>query len=292
MRLLIPTLAILWLFCFSHTTLCGQDEATVRNIFATYQEAFNKREIEKLKTLWSKDALYENLTTQDFIQGQDEVVQYFKGQFESMQNETLNVTIDTISFPANGKALVKGTTVTTSKEEQQKSAFIAELIEENKTWLFQKVAEVEILPPPTNYAQLKDLEWLIGKWKGEQDYTTFTINTTWDENKNFIIQKFSVVMLGQKELEGAQIIGWDDGKKKVRSWIFDSDGGFGEGVWNRSDDSWYASMTFTLPDGRKGSETQIYMKKDQNAYTFDSDDRDIEGRLMPDTQAITITRIQ
>lgn len=278
---------------FTFSTLSGQDETGIKNNFSAYQEAFNKRDVSKLKALWAPEAIYQNLTTKEIIQGNDEIADYFEEEFENLGDETLNIASDKMEFPAPGKAIVKGIATTQSKgETQQKSAFVAELSNANGSWVLQKVTEVEIQAPPTHFEQLKELEWLVGKWEGSKDDVDFSIDTAWDENKNFLNQKFSIVMLDQKELTGQQIIGWDDEKKKIRSWLFDSDGGFGEGFWNKDGDSWYVGMTFNLPDGRKGSATQIYKKNDARTYTFAAEDRDIGGKLLPDTQPITITKIQ
>ena len=35
-----------------------------------------------------------------------------------------------------------------------------------------------------------------------------------------------------------QVIGWDPAAKQVRSWVFDSGGGIGEGIWTKQGDKW------------------------------------------------------
>ena len=60
------------------------------------------------------------------------------------------------------------------------------------------------------------------------------------------------------DLEGTQVIGWDPAAGTIRSWMFDSDGGFGEGTWSKKDNSWIVKFNQVLPDGRKASATNIY----------------------------------
>ena len=60
------------------------------------------------------------------------------------------------------------------------------------------------------------------------------------------------------DLEGTQVIGWDPAAGTIRSWMFDSDGGFGEGIWTKNDNTWIVKFSQVLPDGRKASATNIY----------------------------------
>jgi len=38
-------------------------------------------------------------------------------------------------------------------------------------------------------------------------------------------------------MAGMQIIGWGPAAKQMRSWVFDSDGGFGTVIWSKKDKS-------------------------------------------------------
>lgn len=44
---------------------------------------------------------------------------------------------------------------------------------------------------------------------------------------------FKVSVPSMDDLEGTQVIGWDPAAGTIRSWMFDSDGGFGEGTWSK-----------------------------------------------------------
>ncbi len=57
---------------------------------------------------------------------------------------------------------------------------------------------------------------------------------------------------------GSQIIGWDPYAQTIRSWLFDSDGGFGVGRWTPAGNRWTVKTLSVLPDGRRGSATNIY----------------------------------
>ena len=60
--------------------------------------------------------------------------------------------------------------------------------------------------------------------------TTFS----WTKDFAFINGTFRVTVGDRVDLEGTQVIGWDPVAKKIRSWIFDTKAGFGEGEWSRA----------------------------------------------------------
>ena len=47
-----------------------------------------------------------------------------------------------------------------------------------------------------------------------------------------------------------QRIGWDPLARQIRSWEFDSEGGFGEGKWSRDGERWVIKHTGVRPEGR------------------------------------------
>ena len=55
----------------------------------------------------------------------------------------------------------------------------------------------------------------------------------WTDNHRFILGQFTVQIGGKPAMTGSQRIGWDPLKKTIRSWVFDSEGGFAEGLWSR-----------------------------------------------------------
>jgi hypothetical protein len=78
--------------------------------------------------------------------------------------------------------------------------------------------------------------------------------------------------------------------KQIRSWVFDSDGGFGEGKWTRKDNRWLIQHTGTLPDGRKSSALNIITYIDDNSCTWQSIHREVNGDLLPNIDEVLVVR--
>jgi hypothetical protein len=84
-------------------------------------------------------------------------------------------------------------------------------------------------------------------------------------------------------------LGWDPVQLKIRSWTFDSDGGFSEGTWTATDEGWIVKSTATLPNGQTGSATLTISVKDDDQISVKSFDR-IIGDVVEEPFEITITR--
>ena len=89
-------------------------------------------------------------------------------------------------------------------------------------------------------------------------------------------------MGGQPESKSAQRIGWDPVEGVLRSWTFDSDGGFSQGEWTPVDDGWVAKTEATMPDGSTASATVMLVIKDQDHFVVRSIDRIVAGGEEPD----------
>jgi hypothetical protein len=91
-------------------------------------------------------------------------------------------------------------------------------------------------------------------------------------------------------MAGMQIIGWDPLEKKIRSWVFDSDGGFAEGSWKKQGNQWHIHQTGVLPDGRKSSSVNVITYIDDNTCTLQSVNRVVDGEILPNIDEVQISK--
>ncbi len=267
------------------------DEAPIKERIEAYTEAFNNHAADKLALLWSQDGYYTNLTTQETVEGNEDIKDYFNQLFTQQNAENLKLTLSSIHYPTDDEAIVKGLAEVAFKDKHtEKSAFIFQYGKENGKWLIRSLSINMLNGVLSHFEQLKELDWLVGNWEDEDDNIDVKYTVAWDKNKNFLTQHFVLSILGQEELSGMQIIGWDPIAKKIRSWIFDSDGGYGESVWSKEGNRWYAPVTFTMPQGGKASALHVYEKSDDNTYTFASQSREVDGKLLPNIGPFKVIR--
>ena len=137
---------------------------------------------------------------------------------------------------------------------------------------------------------LKELEWLIGTWQAATKEREVTTTYEWDENKAFIRGKYTVKEGGKVIESGTQMIGKDNAEGVIRSWVFQSDGGFGGGVWTRDGKQWTVDVHGVMPDGTELTGSSIYVHVDANTYTWQAVNQELDGEPIPDTQPIKITK--
>ena len=79
---------------------------------------------------------------------------------------------------------------------------------------------------------------MIGEWVDKGPDSEVRVNCRWSEDGNFLIRSFTVKQQGKPVMTVTQRIGWDPLARRIRSWEFDSEGGFGEGTWSRDGERW------------------------------------------------------
>lgn len=141
-----------------------------------------------------------------------------------------------------------------------------------------------------NHAHLRELEWMIGEWIDTGDESTIETTCKWTKNGNFLTRSFKVVAEGHIDLEGTQVIGWDPISGSIRSWVFDSDGGFGEGSWRRNGNRWEIDSTQTLADGSIATSMNIFRYVDDHTFTWRSIAREINGEAVADISEVKVAR--
>ncbi len=139
-------------------------------------------------------------------------------------------------------------------------------------------------------APLEELAWLVGEWIDQGPDATNVSAVKWTRNQAFLTRTFQVIVEGEVTLEGTQVIGWDAAQQRIRSWVFDSSGGFGEGIWMRDGDQWLIKKTFVLPTGERASALNVITYVDENTFKYKSINREIGGQLQPNVPDITVSR--
>jgi len=293
-KIVLTLLAAAWLAgCNRAEQDSEADEKSIRNIAQSYQEAYNQQDAAKLTREWTSDATYINPVTGESAEGREAIEQLFKKKFAEGKKRRLQITIKSIEFPKAGQAIEMGVMqVSLDDRPPQEVAYQAEYAKENGKWQIKAINEIELQVPSSHFKQLESLAWLVGKWEDSDENVEILFDNQWDKYKNFITQYFKMKIYGQDDIEGKQIIAWDPVKDVVRSWVFDSDGGFGEGTWGKVDNSWNATMYFTLSDGRVASSKNIYTPVDDYSYTFASVEREVDGEILPDMDPVTVEKIE
>jgi uncharacterized protein (TIGR02246 family) len=268
------------------------DEAAIRALGEKYVEAYNRRDSKSMAGMWSPEAVYMDPNTGEGVVGREAISKQFDYAFAGAEDAKLAINIESIEFVSPNVAIEKGTAeVTYTDFPAEKTDYTAVHVKRDGQWLIDRVSETEVpAPPPSNYENLKELEWMVGSWVDSDEEATVHTDCEWTKNKNFLTRSFALVVGDDIEMSGMQIIGWDPSAKAIRSWVFDSDGSFSEGKWTRKENRWLIQQTGTLADGAKSSATNIITQVDDNSFTWQSINREVDGEILPNVDEILNVR--
>lgn len=137
---------------------------------------------------------------------------------------------------------------------------------------------------------LDELEWMVGQWVDEGEDSKITTSCSWTKNRKFLTRSFSITTGSRVSLEGTQFIGWDPIAGRLRSWTFDSEGGFGEGRWIKDGKRWLVKTSFVLGSGERASAVNVITYVDQDTLRWQSIAREVDGELLPNIPEVTVVR--
>jgi uncharacterized protein (TIGR02246 family) len=226
--------------------------------------------------------------------GRQAIEKEFEAAFAEHPGAVLAVKVDTIRFVTSEVAIEEGTAEVTSSPETtaSRSGYAAVHVKRDGVWQIDSIRETD-LPPAEETApgdHLSQLAWLVGDWADQGEGATVETSVTWTKNKTFLSYAFKVSTGNVDELEGTQVVGWDPVAKTIRSWMFDSEGGFGEGVWSREGDRWLVKFRQILANGRTASSTNVYSYVDDNTFTWQCIGREVDGEFLPNVDPVTLVR--
>lgn len=269
-----------------------KDETQILAAIDSYAAAFNQGDAKALVAHWTEDGEFVT-PSGTVLKGREALESDFASYFKENSGAKLELLETQIKMLSPHVASETGIArVILEGQEPSETTYEAVHVKTADGWKIDSVKE-DASPEaaPTHYEQLQALEWMIGTWVDNAEEGV-TVETTgrWTTNSNFIVRTFRVFIEDQVDFEGTQVIGWDPSAGAIRSWTFDSDGGFGVGRWSNSGNRWTVQALNVLPDGRRGSSTNIYDLLDENTIEFKSIGRQVDGELLPSIDTFTIVR--
>jgi uncharacterized protein (TIGR02246 family) len=150
---------------------------------------------------------------------------------------------------------------------------------------FRDYAESSSMTPN---AALQELQWLIGDWVNEGADARVELTFQWSTDTNFILGSYSIKTDAGELLTSTQRIGWDASQDTFRTWTFDVDGGFGEGLWSKSEKGWQIRSTATTPEGTAAAATLLFTPISENRFSISGRQRTLNGEELPDYDIIVV----
>jgi uncharacterized protein (TIGR02246 family) len=270
-----------------------ETKAAIQKLAEAFVEAFHKGDAKALAAFWTADGDLIDQTGKR-IQGRDAIEEALSSQFAEHKGMKLRIESDSLRLVTPDVAVEDGTTLVFPDDgaPPSKAHYTNVLVKKDGRWLLSSVRESAFVPR-SNYRHLQGLEWAVGEWAGEApEGGVEHLSVGWSDNQNFLTGTFSTTVKKVPIGAATHRIGWDPAAKRIRSWIFDETGGFGEGAWARDGKKWTVKTTTLLPDGKKVSATYILTPVDADTITLQAQDRREDGKPIPDSKEVKLKRVK
>ena len=267
------------------------DDKAIRQLAEEYAKAYNAHDAKALANLFTTEAQIVD-EAGDAIQGRDAIEDVYTALFEEYPDAATKIEIKGIRFLGPTLAAEKGVAQVTFEpgEPAEPNHYLVVHVKQDGRWMMASAHDVSPGVDDTPEEHLEQLAWLVGDWVDESPEAVIETTYRWDEGHKFLLSEFNAKVAGRDVMHGTQRIGWDPQARVIRSWVFDSDGGFTEGVYSRDGNQWIIKLAGVTSDGKASSATNVLTRLNKDRASWESRDRTVGGEPTPDTGLLMMVR--
>jgi uncharacterized protein (TIGR02246 family) len=267
------------------------DDAALQANIEEFDKAYNARDAKAITALFTPEAQMIDEDGETAF-GREAIEAEFSDLFESQPEGVLLTEVDDLKYIGTSLAIENGRTtlIPSPGEPAIINQYMAVHVKTREgKWLMALTRDipVETLDHTEN---LLPLAFLIGDWVDESPDAVVQTHYEWSDGDKFLVGKFSAKIAGQNAFSGTQRIGWDPLAKKIRSWVFDSDGGFQEGVWTQVGDQWLIKYQGVSGSGEVTAGTSVLTMVDADRWRWQSRDRILGNEAIADNPEVEVVR--
>lgn len=268
------------------------DEATaaVRKSSAQVVAAFNEGKVDDLTGMFLPKGELVDEQGNVYL-GRQEIKDLFEQFFKKFPGASVTNEVGSIRL-VGPIAIEEGTRSIAVKDGSTKSQlqYLTLWSKGEKDWQIASTRDFEDVPAPTPHELLQPLAFLVGEWVNEGADGKVSISYRWSEDKNFLLGDFAVRGADDATTKSTQRIGWDPQAGRIRSWLFDADGGFAEGQWTQLEGEFVVKSSSVNPDGTSSSATMTIAPGEKDRYTIKGTDRIVGNERAPDFELTVVRR--
>jgi uncharacterized protein (TIGR02246 family) len=260
----------------------GAQLKEIREASAAYLKAMEKGDSQALAAAWTADGDFIDASGRAF-KARDLIASEFNDGAAGRTNSP-HASVDRIRLILPQVAIEDGHIVraAASGEPPRVVRYSAVWVKQDNGWRLDSLREC-LLPSRPRDSRLQDLDWLLGEFAGlTADGTQVIVSGSISRDGNYVLRDITLTHRDHGRQSLSQRIGWDPLTGGFKSWVFDSNGGYSEGLWKRQGESWIVNTSGVSPDGKRSSATNIYSQINDKGHLFDSVGATIEGKLSPD----------
>ena len=263
--------------------------AAIKENIAVFSRAYQARDVKAIAALFAPEA---KLITEEneIIEGRDAIAKGFTEHFEEEPTTQMELNVVAVKLLNAELAVETGTTKSISAPDAapEYGKYTVLHAKRDGKWLMLLVRDMEG-DAPSNHERLLPLAWMVGDWVDESPESLVSTSCRWSPDGNFLLQDVRIQRAGKSIMQVNQRIGWDPLRKRIRAWVFDSEGGYGESVWTQVGDEWVSKAEFVRNDGVTATATNVFTRTGKDAYVWRSVDRVLGDEVLP-TMQVTVVR--
>jgi uncharacterized protein (TIGR02246 family) len=267
-----------------------EEEKAIQSVAQAYTRAYNAGDARALASLFTEDAevIDEN---RDRLRGRPLIEEVFGSMFQHRPGAVITIRPDSLRFLGPDVAQEEGRTLVKVPDGGLPSTrhYTVLLVKQANRWMCSSVRE-EYETSLTHHERLRELEWLVGDWLDESPDSMVHTTCRWTEDQNFLLRDFTVHVQGKSVMNVTERIGWDPSTRQIKSWVFDSEGGHGTGLWSRHGDEWIIKSTGIMPDGRTATATHVLTRVSPQSARWASLERTVGDQVVPDHAEYVMVR--
>ena len=269
----------------------GPEERAIRKEAQEFADAYNQGKAEAIAAQWTKDGEY--TIGQQTVKGRDAISKLYGEFLRANPGSKMEVKVGSVRVIAPTVALEEGAASVSNSANGPASAssYSAVHVKQGDTWPMVSVRESE-MPAIQFDRDLKELEWMIGKWSAGNDGEQAALACDWMANKHFLRAEIAIHGKGRELPGGTQIIGRDPASGQIVSWFFSADGGYGTGVWQKDGSRWTIKTVGITGGGTPTAGTTLLYRADENVASWQSFNRVRGDTRLPDVKEVVIERVQ
>jgi len=261
-------------------------EADIRATATDFVKAFDAADSKAVAALWTEQGEYES-EDGTVLRGRAAIEAAFASHFKQHAGAKTAIKIESIRFPSRDSAIEEGITSTLADGALPSSArYRVVHVREDGKW---RIALCREWAGDEN--RMIDLDWLIGSWHAQAKEQDLTISFARDKDGPFLLGEFTANVAGKSVPLGTMKIGVDPATRRFMSWHFDTDGGYGHGVWLRERNHWAIDSSGVQGNGAATASVNVLSRFGEDELGWRSIDRVIGGKAQPEAPPVRLKRV-
>src|SRR5262249_52801068 len=247
-----------------------------RAAVSAYSEALKTGDLKRILANWTADAEFTDEAGK-VHKGQAAIGKLYEADLKELKAGKTVVHIEALRFVTPDVATMDGTVEFTPENGVLESnRFSAVWTKVAGRWLIAATRDLPELESKVAERGMKELQWLTGDWIAQDKGTTIKLNVKPDLGGKFAFMKYDI-KTEKDSMAVLQILGYDPIESTLRSWVFDSGGGYGESLWSRENAVWTSETVGVLPTGQTGSSVNLVRILSPDSFSWNSTQREVEG---------------